>query len=146
MGWFRDFTDKVGDAVDQIYNPYRTVERVRDIWNDATSSSSYSDYVSKANERTNGWYSTIAGAIPIASGFHSALLGRDRAIDYLDNTGYSWSDIPGYMSSLLTGGSSAGLSNSVATMTKIADGEHDLYKFYSGDPDPMNMTGAPMYR
>lgn len=143
MGWFRDFTDKVGDAVDQIYNPYRTVERIRDIWNDATSSSSYSDYVSKANERTNGWYSTIAGAIPVASNFHNALLGRDRAIDYLDNTGYSWIDIPGYNAAMLTGGTSSNIGQGVNTAMKIADGKNDLYEYYAGEPD--KFSGVPMF-
>lgn len=113
------------------------------IWDDATSSGSYSEYVSKANERTNGWYSTIAGALPIAGNIHNAILGRDRANDYLSNTGYSWSDIPGYMSSLLTGGVSNQIGDAARSVSKILDGKNDLYEFYAGEPD--RGFGTKMY-
>lgn len=102
--------------------------------------SSYSDFVSKANQNTDGWFSAIAGGLPIVSGLHNSILGRDSAADYLRNTGYSWSDIPGYNAARLTGQTSAGISQTLGGVTKIAAGIHDLGQFYSGDPSVSAMT------
>lgn len=135
----------VGNVINTIYNPAQTVNNLRTVWNDATSSSSYSDYVRRANGRTNGWYGTIAGALPIAGGIHNAILNRDRTNDILNNTGRSWWDVLGYNSSALTGGSSAGLRDAVGTGIKMARGTHSLYEFYAGEPDKMENTGAPMF-
>lgn len=121
------------DWMDRQMNPYRWFKGAQDVWNDVTSSSSYSDYVSKANGRTNGWFSTVMGAIPVASGIHNALLGRDSANDILANTGQSWSDVLGYNTRNLTGGTSASIGSAVGQGQKIADGVHDLYEFYTGE-------------
>lgn len=105
----------------------------KDVWNDATSSNSYSDYVNKANERTNGWYGTLAGSIPVAGGLHRAILERDRVNDMLKNSGQSWGDVIGYNSLNALSGASSGLSSSARDGMKIADGVHDLYEFYTGE-------------
>lgn len=113
----------------------RGVEAAKDLWNNATSSNSYSDFVSKTNENTDGWYSAIAGGIPFVNNLHNAILSRDRSRDYLNNTGLSWKDIPGYNAAMLTGGVSSAISGAASTAMRIADGKHDLYEFYSGEPD-----------
>lgn len=123
----------ISDFLDRAYNPATLVKNVRNVWNDITSSGSYSDYVSKANERTDGWYSTIAGAIPFASGVHNAILNRDRINDVLANTGKSWGDILGYNTFNATSGSSGGLQSALNSGRKIVDGVHDLYEFYAGE-------------
>lgn len=100
----------------------------------ASSSGSYSDFVSKSNEATDGWYSVAANSIPVLRGIHNSILGRDSAVDYLSNTGLSWSDIPGYNASRLTGGTSSGVTSLAGDVHKIADGINDLGAFYVGDP------------
>lgn len=129
------------------YNDFKgKLDAHNERWQNVTSgNSNYSDFVSKANEATNGWYSTIAGATPILSGVHNAVLGRDSALDYLNNTGFSWSDLPGYQSSRLTGGTSSGMSSIAGDVHKIADGVHDLGQFYSGDPK-VNALTDKMFR
>lgn len=102
-----------------------------------TGNNDYSDFVSTANENTDGWYSTIMDSIPIVNNIHNSVLGRDSAIDYLNNTGLSWSDIPGYNTSKLTGRTSANVNEGLRSAYKIADGQHDLYAFYAGEPDIM---------
>lgn len=114
---------------------YTPIGIAKAVWDDATSSGSYSDYVSKANERTNGWYGTVANSVPIVNNVHNALLGRDSALDYLNNSGLSWSDLPGYQSSRLTNGTSNAISDAAHTIGKIMDGKNDLYEFYAGVPD-----------
>lgn len=129
----------VWKGVTNGYNDFKgKLDAHNDRWQQVTSgNSNYSDFVSKANEATNGWYSTISGATPIVSGVHNALLGRDSALDYLNNTGLSWSDLPGYQSSRLTAGASAGINDIGRDFGKIADGVNDLHKFYSGEnPSP----------
>lgn len=93
---------------------------------------SYSDFVTSANELTDGWYGTIADALPVAGNVHRAVLGRDRTNDILDNTGKSWSDVIGYNSGALTGGTSAPLAGVTG---KIEDGKNDLFEFYTGQTD-----------
>ena len=128
---------RIWNGITNASNSYNKWNRsVADTFNDNRS---YSDFVSKANEGTNGWYSTLAGAAPVLSGIHNAILGRDSSLDYLANTGLSWSDIPGYNASRLTGGSSAGISHVLGQIGKIEDGKHDLGEFYSGDRDLHNV-------
>lgn len=93
---------------------------------------SYSDFVGLTNEYTDGWYGTIADALPLAGNVHRALLNRDRTNDTLNNTGQSWSDVIGYNSGALTGGTSAPLAGMKG---KIEDGKNDLFEFYTGQKD-----------
>lgn len=107
-------------------------ERWHDFNNRLADVGSYSDFVGLANEYTDGWYGTIADALPYASNLHRAVLGRDRTNDILDNTGQSWSDVIGYNSGALTGGSSAAMAGMKG---KIEDGKNDLFEFYTGQKD-----------
>lgn len=99
---------------------------------DLIQSSSYSDMVSKANEYTDGWYSTIAGSLPIAGNLHRAMLGRDSAKDYLDENGMSWKDGQGYNIEKLVGSSSSNLGGAIATGGKwLKNAHNDLGKLYT---------------
>lgn len=109
-------------------------ERASDFWNSPALGkwNSYSDFVSSANELTDGWYGTVADALPIAGNVHRAVLNRDRTNDILDNTGRTWADVIGYNSGALTGGTSAPLAGVTG---KIEDGKNDLFEFYTGYKD-----------
>lgn len=107
---------------------------------------SYSDFVNIANKYTDGWYSTVAGSLPVAGSLHNSVLNRDRVNDMLSNSGQSWGDVLGYNSSGSVAGSSPALGNAVKQ--KIEDGTHDLYEFYTGvrDNQRVGLTWNGKYR
>lgn len=122
------------DAVDR-FNKHS--ERAKDFWDSPALGrwNSYSDFVASANELTDGWYGTVADALPVAGNIHRAVLGRDRTVDTLNNTGRSWSDVLGYNAGNTTGGTSAPLAG---LKGKIEDGANDLFEFYAGHSDKMS--------
>lgn len=123
------------------YNPtYMAGKALREGIINAAHSSDYSDFVAKSNEATDGWYSTIANSVPVVSGIHNAVLNRDSSLDYLNNNGLSWGDVPGYKSNSLTQGTSSGIGSAGRDVGKIAAGIHDLGEFYSGDPSVSAMN------
>lgn len=126
MAWWNDVWENGIDWSE------KHTERFHDFNNRLADVGSYSDFVGLANEFTDGWYGTVADAIPFASNLHRAVLNRDRVDDILDNTGKSWSDVIGYNSNALTGGTSASLAG---LKGKIEDGKHDLFEFYTGEKD-----------
>lgn len=105
-------------------------------------SSDYSDFVRKANQGSDGWYSTIANGLPFVKDFHNALLGRDSAKDYLENNGLSWKDMQGYNDVSLLGRSSSGVSG-LANQggTYLSNIGNDLGKLYSGQKQAVNLYG-----
>lgn len=123
---FTDFTDGVLDY-GRRFTPlgwgYGTYKNIR-------NSGSYSDFVSNANQSSDGWYGTVANGIPYVRDLHNAVLDRDRTMDILRNTGRSWDDIIGYNSNGLTSGTGSSLGS---LTTKIEDGVNDLFEFYTGD-------------
>lgn len=103
-----------------------------DLW---TGQQSYSDFTKRYNQLTDGWYSTIAGGIPLLSNLHNALLGRDSAKDYLDNNGMSWEDMQGYNDIKLLGRTSSAISGLANHSTSyLSNIGNDLGKLYSGQP------------
>lgn len=137
-GW-NNLSDGFTNFVNDVVAPFsgelnKHEERLDNLFK---GNSDYSDFVATANENTDGWYETIADSIPIVNNIHQSVLGRDSAVDYLNNTGLSWSDIPGYNASKLTGRTSSNINEGFRSAYKIADGHHDLYAFYAGEPDIM---------
>lgn len=119
------------DAVERFQ---KHSDRAKDFWESPAYGkwNSYSDFVSSANDLTDGWFGTVADALPVAGNIHRAVLGRDRTVDTLHSTGRDWADVLGYNAGNLTGGTSAPL----AGMTrKIEDGANDLFEFYTGQKD-----------
>lgn len=123
---FSDFTNGVLDYGRRFTPAGWTYDIVRN----ASSSGSYSDFVTKSNQATDGWYGTVANAIPYVRDAHNAVLDRDRTLDVLNNTGRDWGDVLGYNSNGITAGTGSSLGN---LTTKIEDGVHDLFQFYSGE-------------
>lgn len=124
MSWWDDAVNKVQKHSD----------RAKEFWESPALGkwSSYSDFVSSANELTDGWYGTVADALPVARNIHNSVLARDRTNDVLDNTGRTWRDVIGYNSGALTGG----VSSPLAGMSrKIEEGANDLFEFYTGTKD-----------
>lgn len=94
---------------------------------------SYSDFTSRFNGYTDGWYSTLANGLPFISGMHNALLGRDSAKDYLDNNGLTWEDMKGYNDMKLLGRSASGVGSMAhQSGTYLGNIGNDLGKLYSG--------------
>lgn len=136
---FTDFTDGLldyGRRFTFLGWGHGTYQNIR-------NSGSYSDFVSNANESTDGWYGTAANAIPYVRDLHNAVLDRDRTLDILHNTGRSWSDIIGYNSNGLTSGAGASLGS---LTTKIEDGVNDLFEFYTGDKHKSDMHNKAQLR
>lgn len=112
---------------------HTTYGNLENLVNDIGSSSNYSDFVSKANERSSGWYSTIANGLPFVNNLHRAILGRDSAEDYLKNNGLSWGDMEGYNDIKLLGSASSNLSPVISQAgTYLQNIANDLGKLYSG--------------
>lgn len=122
---YTDYAKMIGDGVQD------TFESVRDL---ATGERDYSQVVSDANEKTDGWYSTVVNSVPVLNGVHNNLLGRDYAKDYLDNNGLSWKDAQGYNVSKILGQASSGISSLVGTGSRwLKNINNDLGKLYSSE-------------
>lgn len=125
---------------DDAYNWYKAQEdRFNEFSGNFVNLNSYSDFVQQANGYTDGWYSTVASALPFVGNLHRAVLDRDRANDMLSNSGQSWWDVLGYNSSNITGGTSsalAGVNNKL--LSKMEDGVNDLFEYYTGEQDALN--------
>lgn len=122
---YTDYAKMIGSGVQD------TFESVRDL---ATGERDYSQVVSDANEKTDGWYSTVVNSVPVLNGVHNNLLGRDYAKDYLDNNGLSWKDAQGYNVSKILGQASSGISSLVGTGSRwLKNINNDLGKLYSSE-------------
>lgn len=131
MSWFED-------AYEEYVKPH--VDRFQEFSdNFATSVNSYSDFVQQANGYTNGWYGTFASSLPFLGNIHRTVLDRDRTNDMLRNSGQSWWDVLGYNSSNLTSGASSALAGvNKKVLSKMEDGVHDLFEYYTGEQDSIN--------
>lgn len=122
---YTDYAKMIGSGIQD------TFDSVRDL---ATGERNYSQVVSDANERTDGWFSTVANSIPLFNGIHNNLLGRDYAKDYLNNNGLSWSDVQGYNAPKILGQASSGISSLVGIGSRwLKNINNDLGKLYSSE-------------
>lgn len=132
MDWLNKAKDAYTDYADMIGSGIQdTFESVRDL---ATGERDYSQVVSDANEKTDGWYSTVVNSVPVLNGLHNNMLGRDFAKDYLNNNGLSWHDVQGYNASKILGQASSGVSSLVGTGSRwLKNINNDLGKLYTSE-------------
>lgn len=129
----RDKAHMPVDIQSNISNLYKYSSIPAFVAANTSGASNYSDFVSNANQSSDGWYSVAANGIPIIKDIHNALLGRDSAKDYLNENGLSWSDMKGYNDMKLLGRASQGVSGLTQTgSTWLNNMGSDLGKLYSG--------------
>lgn len=122
---YTDYAKMIGNGVQDTY------DSIRDL---ATGERNYNQVVMDANEKTDGWYSTVVNSVPLLNGVHNNLLGRDYAKDYMDANGLSWKDIQGYNASKILGQASGGVSQLAGTGARwLKNINNDLGKLYSSE-------------
>lgn len=122
---YNDYTKMIFSGVNDTFNS------VKDM---ITGERDYSQVVKDANEKTDGWYSTVANSVPILNGVHNNLLGRDYAKDYMNNNNLNWDDIQGYNASKILGQASGGVSQLAGTGARwLKNINNDLGKLYSSE-------------
>lgn len=129
MDMYKDYAKNTGSMM--ISGIKDTYNSIKDL---ATGERDYSQVVADANEKTDGWFSTVANSVPIFNGVHNNLLGRDYAKDYMDNNGLSWKDMQGYNASKILGQASGGVSQLASTGARwLKNINNDLGKLYSSE-------------
>lgn len=124
-GYAKNTAGMITSGIKDTYNS------VKDLM---TGERDYSQVVADANEKTDGWYSTVANSIPIFNGVHNNLLGRDYAKDYMDNNNLDWKHIQGYNANKILGQASGGVSQLASTGARwLKNVNNDLGKLYSSE-------------
>lgn len=82
----------------------------------------------KASLRSSQFLEAMSG-VPIVGSFIRGVQGVNQLEDLYNNTGRT----SNYAGSGVSGAS--GIGSGLSTLGKIADGAHDLYQFYAGEPD-----------
>lgn len=126
---YMDYAKKTGSMmVSGIKDTYNSVKDL------VTGERDYSQIVSDANEKTDGWYSTVVNSVPFVNGVHNSLLGRDYAKDYMKNNNLSWDDMQGYNVAKILGQASGGVSQLAGTGARwLKNMNNDLGKLYSSE-------------
>lgn len=129
MDMYKDYAKNTGSMM--ISGIKDTYNSIKDL---ATGERDYSQVVSDANEKTDGWYSTVVNSVPIVNGLHNNMLGRDYAKDYMNNNDLSWKDMQGYNANKILGQASGGVSQLASTGARwLKNINNDLGKLYSSE-------------
>lgn len=126
---YKDYAKNTADMmVSGIKDTYNSVKDLM------TGERDYSQVVADANEKTDGWYSTVVNSVPIVNGLHNNMLGRDYAKDYMANNDLSWKDMQGYNVNKILGQASGGVSQLASTGARwLKNINNDLGKLYSSE-------------